>query len=279
MSDIEVVDSIPEEAALVEDVNGTPEADDAILEAAQDITEEAQDIEPEPETKKHDAQSRIRQLANEKALLRQENQELQDLLRQRQTEKTQQQSSTVGDKPKPDDYVGGVFNPDYIEALTDYKTAIAIDKREHAKAEQQKIEAVKAKEAAFVQTNPGYQDALDAVTTSSLIDSQLIYEAISEDDNAPALVFYLGTNPGELERISRLSQAKKVMALGAISDALNNTAPALAKTRAQHPKPIAPLSGNAPTLSLDERLNQAEKNGDADEYRRIRAEQRRAGVR
>jgi len=279
MSDIEVVDSIPEEAALVEDVNVPPEADDFTQEAGPDITEEAQDIEPEPETKKHDAQSRIRQLANEKALLKQEIAEMQDMLKQRKVEREPAQTQTFADKPKPDDYVGGVFNPDYIEALTDYKTAIAIDKRDHEKVEQQKIEAVKAKEAAFVQTNPGYQDALDAVTTSSLIDSQLIYEAISEDDNAPALVFYLGTNPGELERISRLSQAKKVMALGAISDALNNTAQAPSKPRPQHPKPIAPLSGNAPTLSLDERLNQAEKNGDADEYRRIRAEQRRTGAR
>jgi len=44
-------------------------------------------------------------------------------------------------------------------------------------------------------------------------------------------------------------------------------------------RPITPLSGNAPTLSFDERLTQAEKSGDADEYRRVRAEQRRAGGR
>jgi len=138
MSDIEVVDSIPEESALVKDVSAAPEADDVTQEASPDITEEAQDVEPEPETKKHDAQSRIRQLANEKALLRQENQELQDLLRQRQAERTQQQAATVGDKPKPDDYVGGVFNPDYIEALTDYKMVQAIERREHERTEQQK---------------------------------------------------------------------------------------------------------------------------------------------
>jgi len=129
MSDIEVVDSIPEEAALVEDVNAAPEADDVTPEAAPDITEEAQDIEHEPEPKKHDAQSRIRQLANEKALLRQENQELQDLLRQRQPDRGQAPVQSGGEKPKPDDYVGGVFNPDYIEALTDYKMVQAIERR------------------------------------------------------------------------------------------------------------------------------------------------------
>jgi hypothetical protein len=274
INDIEVVDSMPE-AAASEDVELTPEAE---TEEAPDVEREPEP-EPEPEPKKHDAQSRIRQLANEKALLRQENQELQDLLRQRQPERGKPQVQVSAEKPKPDDYVGGVFNPDYIEALTDYKTEQAISKREHERTETQKIEAVKAKEAAFVQGNPGYQDALDAVVTSSLIDSQLIYEAISEDDNAPALVFYLGTNPVELERISKLSQAKKIMALGAISDGLTATAQAPAKVRAPQAKPLTPLSGNAPTLSLDERLNLAEKSGDADEYRRIRAEQRRAGGR
>ena len=275
MSDIEVVDSIPEAAELVEDVEVTQEVEPVTHELEPEA-EETQEVEPEP--KKHDAQSRIRQLANEKAMLKQELAEMQDLLRQQKPERGKSPVQTIGEKPKPDDYVGGVFNPDYIEALTDYKTAIAIDKREFEKTEQQKIEAVKAKEAAFVQKNPGYQDALDTVTSSSLIDSQLIYEAISEDDNAPALVFYLGTNPSELERISRLSQAKKVMALGAISDALNSSE-TTKKPRPPQARPITPLTGTAPTLSLDERLNQAEKNGDADEYRRIRAEQRRSAAR
>ena len=216
--------------------------------------------QPEPEPQAHNAQTRIRRLNEEKKALQAEVEALSAKINTPTKE-----IETIG-KPSPEDFVGGVFNPDYIEALTDYKMGEALTKRDREQKTTTRLTAVKDREAEFVKSNPGYFDALSEVTASSLINDGLIYEALIDDDNAPRIVFYLGNNPEELAKIENLSVHQKIMKLGAISASFDNQS-GKPTPISRAAKPITPIgSGNVPVSKAD-KIAAAEKSGDYDAWK------------
>jgi len=223
-------------------------------EAEQPETETEAEQEPEPETPKHDAQSRIRQLVSEKAELK------------AQLARATAPPPPENNKPDPAAYVGGVFNPDYIEDLTDFKMTEAIQKRDYQQTVERRMSTVKDREAEFIKSNPDYYNALDIVSSSSLINDGLIYEAIVDDEHAPEIVFFLGNNPKILAQIERMSPAQKIMKLGAISASFESKAtPAAQVSRAA--KPVSPISGGSVPITKAARIAAAEKSGDYDAWK------------
>jgi hypothetical protein len=210
--------------------------------------------EPEPEAPKHDAQSRIRQLVSEKAELK------------AQLDRAIAPPPQENLKPNPENYVGGVFNPDYIEDLTDFKMADAIAKRDYQQAVERRMNAVRDREAEFIKSNPDYHNALDIVSSSTLINDGLIYEAIVDDEHAPEIVFYLGNNPKVLAQIERMSPAQKIMKLGAISASFEKSVDKPAQV-SRAAKPVSPISGGSVPLTKAARILAAEKSGDYDEWK------------
>jgi hypothetical protein len=230
-----------------------------IEEQEQEVNEEQQEEEDQQEKEsepvKHDAQSRIRQLVNEKAELK------------AQLERATAPPPQENLKPDPADYVGGVFNPDYIEDLTDFKMTEAIHKRDFQQSTEKRINAVRDREAEFIKANPDYHNALDIVTGSNLINDGLIYEAIIDDEHAPEIVFFLGNNPKVLAQIERMSPAQKIMKLGAISASFDKE---MVKPQAQvsrAAKPVSPISGGSVPLTKAAQIAAAEKSGDYDAWK------------
>lgn len=92
---------------------------------------------------------------------------------------------------------------------------------------------------AFTEEHPDYADVAEA---DDLKISIPMAQAILEDDDGPAIAYYLGQNPDEAERISALSPARAVSELGRIAARL--TAKPVVSTK---PAPIKPLNtGTSP---------------------------------
>ena len=120
------------------------------VEAVEPETTEQPDVETEQaETKKHDAQARIRKLANDTAALRRENEELRAKLSPTETQAQPAPAVIATGKPSPDDYVGGIFNTDYTDALVDFKIEQLELARESKNANNAIIKTVEQRENAF----------------------------------------------------------------------------------------------------------------------------------
>lgn len=172
--------------------------------------------------------------------------------------------------PDPSEYPGGKFDPDYIEALTEYRVNEALQK--HRMTEQQRIEQEKlatrrqeidAKERAFVKLNPDYFDSVAALS-SILPANRGMLSAVMESDDPPGVAYYLSKNIEEAEKISKLSATKAAIAIGKIEDKVKDKPEPKPKT--PPPTHIKP-SGNAPPNDLAEATSM-------EEYVRLRRAQR-----
>ena len=267
------VDDSNQEADVTQPTENEDEAELGETADTETVEEEA---EKEPE-QKHTAQARIRQLANEKAALKIELAEMQDLLRDRLSkDQGASQENTVTQrpgKPNPADYAGGVFNDEYVEAITDYKLAIALENRDRKEKQYAEIQAIKAKEDSYTQDHPDYPDAIAFVLKSSLIDSEQVYSAIAEDDNGPALMYHLSQDPSMLATIAAMPLHRKIMTLGALSaklqarDSTEELAPAQKPKVSKAAPPITPIKGGRLPLSTSELMEAAEKSGDYDAWK------------
>lgn len=132
------------------------------------------------------------------------------------------------DKPTLDQYDTVA---EYTEALTDYKIA----QLERKNAEVQKTSDYNAKVAEFKKTAPDFTEAVSEIGSVP----EQVAEFVLESDIGPALIYHLANNIDELERISRLSKTRQVVALATIEAALQNK-----KKTKTVPPPISRPSGN-----------------------------------
>lgn len=91
-----------------------------------------------------------------------------------------------------------------------------------------------ARRAAFVEKHPDYADVAEADGVKITNEMAI---TLMQDDDGPAIAYYLGQNPDEAERISKLLPVRQASELGRIAARLN--APQPVKTK---PDPITPLN-------------------------------------
>lgn len=99
---------------------------------------------------------------------------------------------------------------------------------------QRVYDAWMAKRAAFVEKHPDYAEVAES---PDIIITNEMSITLMQDDDGPAIAYYLGQNPDEAERISKLSPVRQASELGRIAARLN--APQPVKTK---PDPITPLN-------------------------------------
>lgn len=159
-------------------------------------------------------------------------------------------------KPKMEDFktVG-----EYAEAVADWKVREALrkEREESAKKEQQKRaegnrEAFEKRVRAVSEQFPDYQDvvgSLDAVVP------QHIAMYIVEDENGPAMAYYLAKHRDEFDRIAKLSPIKALAEIGKLETKWlakpegkpAAAAPAVSKA----PPPISPIEGKTVPVVKD----------------------------
>lgn len=132
---------------------------------------------------------------------------------------------------------------DYMDALTDWK----VDQRMQSLRQETEIERTQRQMAERANTvlpklKPAMEkyDDFQEVATSFKAPPAL-QAAMLESDHTGELYYYLGSNPAELDRISRLSDVKQVLAVKELESKLNAVPQA---TKA--PAPIVPNGGKAP---------------------------------
>jgi hypothetical protein len=134
-------------------------------------------------------------------------------------------------------------SPDQFQSPTDYAEFIRaeadklVQQREAAKQQSQVLESYQEREE---QARDKYDDFEQVAYNPNLPITNVMAETIQHSDIGPDLAYYLGSNPKDAERISRLSPYLQAKEIGKIEAKLADNPPVKRTTSA--PAPISPVT-------------------------------------
>ena len=162
---------------------------------------------------------------------------------QRKWEREQQQRSAETQivKAAPTAFVDQFESPEaYAEAMAYQKAEELLAKREAAKQQSQVLESYQEREDA---ARDKYDDFELVAYNPKLPITDVMAETIQSSDIGPELAYYLGTNPKDAERISRMSPLAQAKEIGKIEAKLSDNPPVKKTTSA--PAPISPVTARS----------------------------------
>lgn len=128
----------------------------------------------------------------------------------------------------------------YAEALAVKKAQELLELRERQKEQTAVLEAYHEKEE---EARSKYDDFEQVAYNPQLRITSVMAETIQASDVGPDLAYWLGSNPKEADRISRLSPLLQAREIGKIEAKLASDPPA--KKTSSAPAPITPVSARA----------------------------------
>jgi hypothetical protein len=128
----------------------------------------------------------------------------------------------------------------YAEALAYQKAEELIAKREAAKQQSAVLESYQEREE---QARDKYDDFEQVAYNPKLPITNVMAETIQSSDIGPELAYYLGSNPKDAERISRMTPLSQAKEIGKIEAKLAAEPPVKRTTSA--PAPISPVSARS----------------------------------
>ena len=134
-------------------------------------------------------------------------------------------------------------SPDQFQSPTDYAEFIRaeadklVQQREAAKQQSQVLESYQEREE---QARDKYDDFEQVAYNPNLPITNVMAETIQHSDIGPELAYYLGSNPKDAERISRLTPFMQAKEIGKIEAKLADNPPVKRTTSA--PAPISPVT-------------------------------------
>ncbi len=158
----------------------------------------------------------------------------------------------------------------YAEALATRKAEELLAKRD---AERQRAEMVEVYQEREEEARNKYEDFEQVAYNPNLRITTVMAETIQASDIGPDVAYFLGSNPKEADRISRLSPFLQAKEIGKIEAKLaDNPAPIRKTTSA--PPPINPVKGSGSgTTTLDTTDPRSTKSMSTSEW--IEAERQR----
>jgi len=268
-----------------------PEAEQVIEEVVEDNDQEETNEPEQPEAEPNEeeqyskrVQKRMNQLTAAKSEAERGRQEaqakaaalelrLQELQAGKQPEQPKAPVYDTDTPPNPDDFDAGIYDPDYLIALTDYKVEQKFAEQQKTAIIQEKQRNVITLQEAAKQAHPDYAQAEQAFLTHPLATVDAFKTMLFDSDNPVELSYYLGKNPGELDKIGKMSEPQALRYLGKL-EATITASPSLEpakKTVSNAPKPITPL-GSAKQAAVVTDISEAK---DMAEYIRLRKAQKR----
>jgi plasmid stabilization system protein ParE len=213
-----------------------------------EVVEEPEEKEPEPEKVPKGVQKRIDEITREKYEERRERQAAQERAERLERElealrNPPKQAKQFNDgAPNPDDYDAGKYDPEYLEALTDYKVKQLFENREkQLKIAQQQSNVIKLQEQAR-KVHDDYDNAQQVLLNHPLSNVPAFTELVLDTENPAEIIYYLGKNPQEVDKIGEMSKEQAVRYMGRLEERITSLVqPKKAATNA--PKPISPLAG------------------------------------
>lgn len=133
----------------------------------------------------------------------------------------------------------------YAQALATKKAEELIYQREVQKQQAEVLEAYREREE---EARDKYEDFEQVAYNPSLKITDVMAETIRASDIGPDVAYYLGTNPKEAERISRLSPFLQAKEIGKIEVKVASEPPVRKTTSA--PAPLRPVSARASTTGV-----------------------------
>ena len=137
------------------------------------------------------------------------------------------------DLPSPDQFQSPNDYAEFIRAEADK----LVQQREAAKQQSQVLESYQEREE---QARDKYDDFEQVAYNPNLPITNVMAETIQHSDIGPELAYYLGSNPKDAERISRLTPFMQAKEIGKIEAKLADNPPVKRTTSA--PAPISPVT-------------------------------------
>jgi hypothetical protein len=216
------------DSAPTTDVTATPEVAESTPEVAENQVEQA-------EEKKY-SQAEIDAMIG-KRLAREQ--------RKWEREQTNRQSEQQVMKAAPTASVDQFESPEaYAEALAYQRAEELIAKREAAKQQSAVLESYHDLEE---EARTKYDDFEQVAYNPKLPITNVMAETIQSSDIGPELAYYLGSNPKEADRISRMTPLGQAKEIGKIEAKLVS-APPIKKTTSA-PAPISPVTARSAGVS------------------------------
>jgi hypothetical protein len=135
---------------------------------------------------------------------------------------------------------------EYAAALATQKAEELLRQREMSKQQAELREAYADREE---DARGRYDDFEQVAYNPSLPITNVMAEAIQASDVGPDVAYYLGSNPKEADRISRLSPTLQAKEIGKLEAKLANDPPVKKTSSAPSPlSPVKPKGSNAPTV-------------------------------
>ena len=128
----------------------------------------------------------------------------------------------------------------YAEALAYQKAEELIAKRESAKQQSAVLESYHDREE---EARSKYDDFEQVAYNPKLPITNVMAETIQSSDIGPELAYYLGSNPKEADRISRMTPLVQAKEIGKIEAKLASDPPVKRTTSA--PAPISPVTARS----------------------------------
>jgi hypothetical protein len=129
---------------------------------------------------------------------------------------------------------------DYAEALAERKAEEKLAQREAAKQQQALFEQYYEREET---ARDKYDDFDQVAYNESLPVTEIMAQSIQASDIGPDLLYWLGSNPKEADRISRLNPILQAKEIGKVEASLMSNPPVRKTSTA--PAPIAPVTPRA----------------------------------
>ena len=156
-------------------------------------------------------------------------------------EQAQRSAETQIVKAAPTTSVDQFESPEaYAEALAYQKAEELLAKREAAKQQSQVLESYHEREE---EARSKYDDFEQVAYNPKLPITDVMAETIRSSDVGPELAYYLGSNPKDAERISRMSPLGQAKEIGKIEAKLAADPPVKRTTSA--PAPISPVTARS----------------------------------
>jgi hypothetical protein len=146
----------------------------------------------------------------------------------------QQARTPAAPPPAPDDFESA---QQYAEALAEQKARELLAQREAAAQQAALLESYKDREE---EARDRYEDFEQVAYNPNLPVTDVMAQAIQASDIGPEVIYWLGSNPKEAGRISRLSPVLQAKEIGKIEVNLATNPPV--KKTSTAPAPLAPVT-------------------------------------
>jgi hypothetical protein len=210
----------------------------------QESTNEEQ-TEPEQATYTKGVQKRIDELTKAKHDERRERRAAQERADRLEYELSQLRSGgKTGNTgaPDPDKYPAGKYDPDYLEALTDYKVELKITERLAKKELENKKSSLQKVESAILEKYPDYNEVSKDFLAHPLANVKAFTNLVFESDNPVDMAYYLGKHEDELDKIARMDEVQAARYIGKLESKL--ATPPEPPKKVSSARPISPIGAS-----------------------------------